>query len=170
MIIFFLIANFLLFILGNIVWTYDLPVIVVFGLQIPIIQILLSELSFIVLYTTIDKGNIKYGWTFTILAVLVTSQMSLPIYQSLFYSKSVQYFSITISVVAIVVNSMIIRKLISSGFTKLFSSRVSTSIASLVEISLFAFLLDIGIQGALSTIIVRIICVTIVPKLFFHKQ
>ncbi len=170
MIVLFLVINLFLFIIGNIVWTYSLPNIFIFGLNIPIIQILLSELSFIVLYTVIDKGNIKFGWVFAIVSVIMTMQLFLPFYKFLFYSANVQYFSVTISIVAIIINSIVVRKLISSGFSKLFSSRISTILASLAEISLFAFLLDIGIQGAISTILVRICFVSIVPKIFFHKQ
>ncbi len=165
-----LIINFILFIVGNIVWTYSIPEIALFGLNIPIFQILISELCFIFLYTMVDKGNIKWGWLFAIFSVFITLQLALPFYGFLFYSTSVQYFSISISVFAIIINSLVIKKLLSKGFSKLFSSRASTSMASLVEISLFAFLLDIGVQGAISTILVRIVYVTLVPKIFFHKQ
>ena len=170
MFVLILVINFFLFIIGNIVWTYSIIELELFGLNIPILQILISELAFITLYTMIDKGNIKYGWFFTICAVIITLQLALPSYSFLFYSTSVQYFSVSISLLAIVVNSLVIRKLLSSGFSKLFSSRLSTSLASLVEISLFAFLLDIGVQGAISTILVRICYVTIIPKIIFHKQ
>ncbi len=163
-------AIILFFVAGNIVWVLDLPNIVIYNLEIPIIQILSSELSFIIIYTIIDKGNLKYGLGFTLLSVLLVGQFILPIYSDMFYSKNVQYFSVSISVLAIIINSIVIRKMVNRGLSKLLSSRVSTATASVVEISFFAFLLNIGVQGAISTVIVRSVYIYLIPKLFFHKQ
>jgi hypothetical protein len=147
-----------------------LPSIFVFNLEIPIIKILVSELAFICLYTFLDKGNTQYNLTFPLLSLVITWQFLFPHWDFLFYSKYVQYFSILISSIAIIVNTIVVKRLVSKGYTKLFSSRTASVVASMVEISMFAFLLDIGVQGAVSTAITRIIYVTIIPRLVFNKK
>jgi hypothetical protein len=155
-----LILNVCFFLLGNYIYTTDVYLVA---------KILISELAFIFLYTIVDKGNIQYSWKFTILSAIFSLQFMLPVYEFLFFSKSVQYFSVLIATAAIILNSLLIRKLLSKGLTKLLSSRISTSIASIFEICFFAFLLEIGIMGALITVCVRAVYITVIPYFIFRK-
>jgi hypothetical protein len=171
---FLLFINFCFFILGNIVYSPMLephiPSIFVFGLEIPIIKILISELAFICLYTFLDKGNTQYSLWFPFLSLLITWQFLFPHWSFLFYSEYVQYFSIGISSIAIIINTIVVKRLVSKGYTRLFSSRTASIIASIVEISMFAFLLDIGVQGAISTALTRIVYIAIIPRWVFKKK
>ncbi|MFL1780932.1 hypothetical protein ABSA28_00642 [Candidatus Hepatincolaceae symbiont of Richtersius coronifer] len=155
-----LLVNTFLLVLGNFIYTLDIDLI---G------KVLVSELCFIILYTLIDKGNLAYGTTFTVLSILVTLQFLLPVYSFLFFSRYVQIASVIISSWAILINSMMIRKMVNKGLTKIFSSRMSTITATILEIFLFAVLLKIGVIGALMTMSVRALYIYIVPKIIFKK-
>jgi hypothetical protein len=149
-----------LFIIGNIVYNTTLSII---------LKVAISELSFILLYTIIDKFNIKYGLKFTLLSLLVLVIFYLPYFEFLFYSKNVQYFSISISLATNILNALMVKNLINNGIKNLMSSRISTITASLIEVSLFVYLLEIGINGLFFTTMFRLLYIYIVPKILFYK-
>ena len=153
--------TFLLFILGNYIYTID---------TLLIIKILVSESCFVLLYTFIDKYNLKYGSYFTIVSILLLSVFYLPIFSFLFYSQSVQIFSVSISIVVNIIDSLLVRKLFNKGFKKIFSSQISTIIASMIEISIFAYLLDIGLDGATYTTLTRVFYIYCLPKIVLNKK
>lgn len=159
------------FVLGNIIYTTNFA---------QIIKILVSELSFITIYTIIDKSNYKYGFTFTSVVILLLTLLYLPSINvpflsniniaSIFYSRNVQLISVTILICGAMLNAVLIKQLLQKNFSILFSSRLSTSIATLVEVSVFSYLLDLGIQGFFITLSVRILFIVIVPKIVFYSK
>jgi hypothetical protein len=150
----------LLFIIGNIVYNTNFPII---------FKVAISELSFILLYTIIDKFNIKHGLKFTLLSLAVLVIFYLPYFEFLFYSKYVQYFSISISLVANILNALMVKNLINKGIQNLITSRISTITASLIEVSLFVYLLEIGVSGLFLTITFRLLYIYLIPKILFYK-
>lgn len=155
-----LLLNYIAFAIGNLIYTLD---------TLLIFKILVSELAFITLYTLIDKGNIKYGNLYTVLSMILMIQFFLPFYSFMFYSNNVHIFSISIATISIFINSLIVRGLVNKGFKKIFSSRVSTIIATIIEVSCFSYLLNIGVLGALITLGVRAVYIYIIPKIIIKK-
>ncbi|UQY80164.1 hypothetical protein HAV_00353 [Candidatus Hepatincola sp. Av] len=155
-----LLLSYIAFALGNFIYTLNILLIC---------KILVSELAFICLYTLVDKGNIKYGNLYTILSTILMIHFILPFYNFMFYSNSVHFFSISIATLSIFINSLIVRGLVSKGFKKIFSSRVSTITATILEVSCFSYLLNIGILGALITLGVRAIYIYIIPKIIIKN-
>ena len=151
-----------MFVLGNYIYTLENADL--------IIKIVVSELCFICFYTLTDKGNISYGIKFTFLLWCMILSFLHPVYNFLFYSNSVKVFSIAISSLAIFINYIILNNLLSRGLKNVLISRISTGLASVVEISLFAYLLDIGLIGAMITALVRAMYLIAVPYLIFYKN
>lgn len=155
-----LIANALISASGNLIYTTDVPVIIKIGF---------SQLCFIVVHTLTDKGNMQYKNGFTLASVLIALQFMLPLYSGMFFSKSVQIASTSIAAFTVLLNSILVRKLLSKGWSKILSSRISTTLASVVEMSLFAYLLEIGLEGAFIMAIFRVFYVYGFPLLIFRK-
>ena len=157
--LFFIIFS--LFILGNYIYTIN---------TLLIIKILLSEGCFILLYTFVDKYNLKYGYYFTIAPMLCLAMFYLPMFSFLFYSYNVQIFSISTAIFVTLIDSFLVRKLFNKGIKKIFSSQISTAVASIVEILIFAYMLNIGLSGALYTSITRTLYIYFLPKIIFNKK
>jgi hypothetical protein len=165
-ILFLLLLCIALFVLGNFIYTLE---------QAPLfLKILISEMSFIIIYTITDKANIKYGFLFSSILVVVFCIIFVfglfgGFISSLFYSIYVQNWSLVIMILVSLINALMLKNLLNKKFSHLISSRISTSIASIIEVSLFAFLLDIGFLGGLITLSVRIIYIFSISKFFFNK-
>jgi hypothetical protein len=158
MLVFLVILNFMFFCLGNYIYTLEIPLMV---------KIAVSELSFICFYTFCDKGNFKYKLIFPIIMIITVAQCVLPFYDILFYSTNVKYMSLLISSIAIIINYVLANNLLHGKFKNIMLSRISTAFASIFEISVFSYLLDIGLEGALITVLTRFVYIIIITKLVF---
>ncbi len=158
-----IVANLLIFLLGNVVYS-DL-------VSIPLLaKILISELCFIVLYSLTDYANARFGVIFAFCYIPLLAVGYLTIFSPIFYSYSVQLFSITIAIFGSIINFSIFRVLYKKLKAVLLSSRISTVTTSVLEASLFSYLLDIGLVGFATTLAVRFVYVYIVPKLILGNK
>ncbi|MGV3278369.1 hypothetical protein ACFX5K_01820 [Rickettsiales bacterium LUAb2] len=157
-----ILLSLIFFIIGNIVYSsvIDIPWY---------IRSIISELMFVIMYTTIDYGNLKYRYSFAIPHMFLLLIFYLPFFLPLFYNVNAQYFSVSIAILAIAINSRILYFLYNKGFTKILCTRASTAIASIVEIILFSSILHLGAKGAILMMILRPIYIAIIPKFVFKK-
>lgn len=160
----FLIAcSLIFFVLGNLVYSsiFNLPWY---------IRSIISEGMFVFMYTIVDFGNLKYRYKFAFPHVALLVIFYTPLFLPLFYSKSTQVFSVSIAILAILVNSKVLYFLYSKGFAKIFCTRMGTIVASLVEIILFSFLLDLGVKGAILMCILRPVYIIFIPRIIFKNN
>ncbi len=158
-----IVLNLSLFLLGNIIYSDLVDVDL-------IVRILVSELCFIALYSFTDYANKNFGVLFAVLFIPLLALGYLNTFDELFYSNSVQILSISIAIAGSLLNFSVFRALYNRAKTALFSSRISTSTTSVVEVAVFSYFLEIGLQGFLTTIFVRFIYVYIVPKILFNNK
>ncbi len=149
------------FFLGNFIYSEKLDISL-------IIRILCSEGSFIVMYTLVDKLNIisaknVYLWFLPIFIIFYH-----PIFNFVFFNQYVQIASVTITLVALIIDSNILMYLHKKlHFSVLKSSRISSIVASVIEAGIFSYLLQIGLKGFFITILVRVIYIFVITKIIF---
>lgn len=156
-------CSLIFFILGNLVYSSIV--------NVPwYIRSIISEGMFVFMYTIVDFGNLKYRYKFAFPHIALLLIFYTPLFLPLFYTQSTQVFSVSISILAILVNSKVLYFLYSKGFKKIFCTRIGTTTASLLEIILFSFLLDLGIKGAILMCILRPIYIAFIPKVIFKSE
>ncbi len=149
------------FFLGNFIYSSNINVPL-------IVRILCSEGSFIVMYTLVDKLNILssknvYLWLMPIFIIFY-----LPFFNFVFFSPYVQIASVSITLIALIIDSNILMYLHTRlHFSVIKSSRFSSIFASIIEAGIFSYLLQIGIKGFLITIFVRVIYIFLITKIIF---
>ena len=173
-----------LFLGGNYVYLIDNDIILNFllgettvnnniSIWLPlIVKIGVSDSFFIFLYTLVDKMGVISNFRLTFLIIIFLASFYLPFYEKFFYSTYVHYFSVSISIIGLIINFIVMYKLSLSKWKvkyRLFS-RISTTFATVVEIATFVVLLDIGFRGFLLSIFFRICSMYIFPKLFFSNH
>lgn len=158
-----IIFSLILFVLGNIAYStlIDIPWY---------IRSIISEFMFILMYTIVDYGNLKYKYKFAIPHVIILLVLFFPLFLPLFYSKAAQLFSVSIAILAILINAKVLHILHNKGLANILCSRISTTIASSIEILLFSFILNLGLKGAILMIILRPIYIALIPKFIFKKN
>ncbi len=157
-----IVLNLSLFLLGNIIYSDLVDVDL-------IIRIIVSELCFITLYSFTDYANKSFGIIFAVLFIPLLALGYLKAFNPLFYSNEVQLLSISIAIAGSLLNFSVFRTLYNRLKTALFSSRISTSVTSVIEVAVFSYFLEIGLQGFLTTIVVRFAYIYIVPKILFKN-
>ncbi len=157
----FLLAITFFFFLGNIIYSARINIPLV-------IRILCSEGSFIIMYTLVDKLNIVsaknvYLWLMPIFVIFYH-----PFFNFIFFDLYVQIASVTITILALIIDSNILIYLYNRlNLSIIKASRISSIVASVAEAGIFSYLLHIGLKGFIITILVRIIYIFVITKVIF---
>lgn len=152
------------FTLGNLVYAQWVPLEWYY-------RSIISEFFFVLMYTVVDYGNLRYRYSFAVPHIILLLFYFLPSLGWLFYDTKAQLFSVSIATLAILANAKLLYFLYyKKSLAKLLCSRASTTLASSIEILLFSFILHLGLKGAVLMATMRAIYITIIPKVIFYKN